>query len=79
MVGISLKMPETLAAEVSAAARYRGVGKSALIRAAIEMYLRREAAIRSRSALSLVADLAGACDGPGDLSGNTKYREGLGE
>ena len=79
MVGISLKMPETLAAEVSAAARYRGVGKSALIREAIETFLRREDAIRSRSALSLVADLAGACEGPGDLSGNTKHREGLGE
>ena len=79
MVGISLKIPEPLAAEVAAAAHRGGVSKSALIREAIEAFLHRDEAFRPRSALSLVADLVGACEGPEDLSVNRKYMEGFGE
>lgn len=79
MVGISLKVPERLAAEIAAAAEYRGVSKSALIREAIEMFLGRGEPFRPRSALSLVADLAGGCDGPGELSVDRRYRGGSGE
>ena len=79
MVGISLKMPEPLAAEVAAVAQRRGVSKSALIREAIETFLNGDEAHHPRSALDLVADLVGACEGPEDLSVNKKYMEGFGE
>lgn len=79
MIPISLKIPEPLAAEVAAAAHRRRVSKSALIREAIEGFLRGPEADRQGSALSLVADLAGSCEGPGDLSTNDAYMEGFGE
>ena len=79
MVGISLKMPEPLAAEVAAVAHRKGVSKSALIREAIETFLNGDEAHHPRSALDLVVDLVGACEGPADLSVNKKYMEGFGE
>ena len=79
MVGVSLKMPELLAAEVAAVAHRKGVSKSALIREAIETFLSGDEANHPRSALDLVADLVGACEGPEDLSVNKKYMEGFGE
>ena len=79
MVGISLKMPEPLAAEVAAVAHRKGVSKSALIREAIEMFLSADETSRPRSALELVADLVGSCEGPADLSTNKKYLEGFGQ
>ena len=72
-------MPEALAAEVAAVARRKGVSKSALIREAIETYLIADEAARPRSALDLVADLIGSCEGPADLSTNKKYMECVGE
>ncbi len=79
MVGISLKMPEPLAAQVTAVANDRGVSKSALMREAIETFLSGDAANHPGSALDHVADLVGACEGPEDLSVNRKYMEGFGE
>ena len=78
MATVSLKMPEPLAAEVAAVARRRGVSKSALIREAIETFLSTDEVARPKSALDLVADLAGSCEGPEDLSTNPKYMEGFG-
>ena len=78
MVGISVKMPEPLAAEVAAVAHRRGVSKSALIRKAIETFLSGDGAMRPRSPLDLVADLVGNCEGPADLSTNKEYMEGFG-
>ena len=74
-----MKMPEPLAAEVAAVAHRKGVSKSALIREAIETFLNGDEAHHPRSALDLVADLVGACEGPADLSVNKKYMEGFGE
>ena len=79
MVGISLKMPEALAAEVAAVAHRKGVSKSALIREAFETFLSGDEAVRPRSALGLVADLVGSCEGPAGLSTNKKYMEGFGK
>ena len=70
-------MPEPLAAQVAAVASHRGMSKSALIREAIETFLDGDVASHPRSALDLVADLVGACEGPADLSFNRKYMEGL--
>lgn len=79
MTPISLKMPRRLALEVSEAARRRGVSRSALIREALEAFLRAERADEAVSALSLAADLAGAFAGPADLSANRGYMRGFGE
>ncbi|WP_419935136.1 ribbon-helix-helix domain-containing protein [Candidatus Palauibacter sp.] len=75
---ISLKMPRHLAREVSEAARRRGVSRSALIREALETFLRRERAAPTVSALSRAVDLVGAFPGPDDLSVNPDYMRGFG-
>ena len=72
-------MPKSLAAEVAAVAHRKCLSKSALIRDAIETYLIGDQAARPRSALDLVADLIGSCEGPPDLSTNNKYMDGFGK
>lgn len=67
---ISLKVPDSLAAELAEAAQQQGVSKSALIRDALEAYLQTHGPARSRSALAQVADLRGILSGPEDLSSN---------
>lgn len=79
MTPISLKMPRRLAAELSEAARRRGVSRSALIRQAIEAYLRAEEAEEPVSAFARSADFAGAFPGPADLSVNSDYMRGFGQ
>lgn len=76
---ISLKVPDTLAAELAAAANRRQVSKSELIREAIRAFLRGDQAFPAGAALSRMADLVGAFPGPSDLSVNKKHLEGLGE
>ncbi len=77
---ISLKIPETLVAELAAAASRRGVSKSVLVREAIRSFLlAEEASARPESALSQVADLVGAFSGPADLSVARKHMDGFGE
>ena len=78
MTPISLKMPRQLAREISEAARRRGVSRSALIREALEAFLRAERAEQPISALSRAVDLAGAFPGPEDLSVNPDYMRGFG-
>lgn len=78
MTPVSLKMPRRLVLEVSEAARRRGVSRSALIREALETFLRAERADEAVSALSAAADLAGAFPGPADLSANPDYMRGFG-
>ncbi len=80
MSTISLKVPDTLEAELCAAASRRGVSKSALVREAIQSYLlTAEKAERPESALSQVADLVGAFPGPADLSVGKNHLDGFGE
>lgn len=76
---ISLKVPDVLAAELAAAANRRGMTKSALVREAIQAFLREGESVQSGSALSRVADLVGAFPGPPDLSANKEYLKGMGE
>lgn len=78
MKPVSLKMPGHLAREVSEAARRRGVSRSALIREALEVFLRTERSTPPVSALSRAAELAGAFQGPEDLSANPDYMRGFG-
>ena len=76
---MSLKVSDTLAAELAEAANRRGISKSELVREAIRTVLREDESARAGSGLSRVADLVGAFPGPSDLSVNRKYLEGLGE
>lgn len=79
MTPVSLKMPRHLVREVSEAARRRGVSRSALIREALEAFLRAEREVQPISALSEAVDLAGAFTGPEDLSVNRDYMRGFGQ
>jgi hypothetical protein len=75
---ITLKLPDGLAARVSATVRRRGVTTSALVREALEDRLGSEARNRTGSCLDLAGDLAGVLAGPQDLSSNASRLKGYG-
>jgi hypothetical protein len=75
---ITLKLPDGLAARVSAAVRRRGVTTSALVRAALEDRLGPENDHRPGSCLDLALDLRGCLEGPTDLSSNRAHLKGYG-
>jgi hypothetical protein len=75
---ITLKLPDGLAARVSAAVRRRGVTTSALVRAALEERLGPENDHRPGSCLDLALDLRGSLEGPTDLSSNRVRLKGYG-
>ena len=75
---ISLKVPGPLAFELAEMAQRKGMSKSALIRDALEAYLRSDGAERPGSALSQAADLEGILSGPEDLSVNKDYLQTFG-
>jgi predicted transcriptional regulator len=75
---ITLKLPDGLAARVSATVRRRGVSTSVLVREALEDRLGGEKGKRSGSCLDLAADLAGVLTGPRDLSSSAKRLKGYG-
>ena len=75
---ITLKLPDGLAARVSATVRRRGVSTSALIREALEDRLGGDKFKRAGSCLDLAGDLAGVLRGPADLSSNRRHLEGYG-
>ena len=77
MSTVSLKMPEELATRLAAAARRRGVTRSALMRDALESYLRRVGAGKG-SAADAARDLIGLVEGPRDLSSHTRHMKGFG-
>lgn len=78
MKTISLKVADPFEVELSALAQEHGVSKSALVREALATYMRRDGGAHDKSALSLVADLAGTLSGPEDLSVNKDYMKGFG-
>ena len=75
---ITLKLPDGLAARVSATVRKRGVSTSALVREALEDRLGRESRGQAGSCLDLAADLRGVLAGPFDLSSNPNRLKGYG-
>ncbi len=77
MSSVSLKMPEELATRLTAAARRRGMTRSALVRDALESYLRRVGA-RNGSAAEVARDLIGVVEGPRDLSQHSKHMKRFG-
>lgn len=78
MEAISLKMPKSLSLRLAQTARKQNRSKSAIVREAVDIYLRSEGAELEESALDQVADLVGIFSGPGDLSTNKAYLEDLG-
>jgi metal-responsive CopG/Arc/MetJ family transcriptional regulator len=79
MKTMSLKLAEDLLRKLERAARERGQSKSAVVRAALEQFLKGERTARQGSALEAALPWVGCCEGPGDLSTNPKYMEGFGE
>jgi predicted transcriptional regulator len=82
MKTISLKLSARLHARLERAAKQRQQSKSDLVRRALEQFLNGEPSSQTKravSALELAGDLVGCAEGPGDLSTNPKYMEGLGE
>lgn len=75
---ITLKLPDGLAARVSATVRRRGVSTSVLVREALEDRLGGKAGERAGSCLDLAGDLAGVLTGPADLSSNARHLKGYG-
>lgn len=78
MRAITLKLPDGLAARVSAAVRKRGVSTSALVREALEDRLGREQDAQPGSCLDLARDLRGSLRGPADLSSSPTHPKGYG-
>ena len=78
MTTVSLKLPDPLALRLEESARKKSISKSALIRAALETYLRAEKVVPEGSALSRSADLRGVFSGPEDLSDNSSYLTNFG-
>ncbi len=75
---ISLKLSETVDAQLTALARQRGTSKSAVVREALEALFTANGGKPAVSCLDLVHDLVGRVQGPGDLSVNKQYLEDLG-
>jgi hypothetical protein len=79
MKTVSLRVPESLDRKLAAAARRRRIGKSVLLREALERYLSQRQAVHGRSFLEFARDLVGCVkSAPADLSGNRKHLDGYG-
>jgi hypothetical protein len=79
MKTLSLKLPPSLDAKLTSAARQRRTTKTAIVRAALEQYLARNAEPPLGSVAALAKDLIGiASGGPTDLSYNKKHMKGFG-
>ena len=75
---ITVKLPTPLAARLSARVEKQQSSQSALVREALERFLRDDDE-RGPSFLELAKDLAGCVEGPEDLSSNKEHLEGYGK
>ena len=80
MQTVSLKLPESLLAQLESAAKTRRVTKSQLVRESLQEALRQGPTGGVASCYDLARDLAGGLKGlPRDLADNPKYMQGLGQ
>jgi hypothetical protein len=80
MVTVTIKLPPTLNAQITAEARQKRVSKSALIRDSLERRYANGKARRRVTVGELAGHLMGKLKGgPHDLSTNKKHMEGFGE
>lgn len=75
---ITVKLPRNLGERLGRAVAYRRSTRSAVVREAIEAYLAGEAGGSKGSCFDLASDLAGAVEGPSDLSSNRLRLRGHG-
>ena len=79
MKTISVTLSKTLDAKLASAAKQQGTTKSAIVQAALEQYLARNAEPPPESFAALAKEFIGsASGGPPDLSYNKKHLEGFG-
>jgi Arc/MetJ-type ribon-helix-helix transcriptional regulator len=78
MKTLSVKLPSSLDARLTALARWTGATKSDLVRKALEDLLSRNGRRPAVSALDLARDLVGCAPGPRDLSYNPRHMRGFG-
>ena len=76
---LSIKLPEPLRVKLDSASKERGESRSALVREAIEAFIKDEDHTPRGSCLELAKDLAGVVKGPADLSFNKKHMRGYGQ
>lgn len=79
MKTVSVKIPASLEARLTATATRRGVSKSVVIRRALEREMSETRDGSSQSFLALAKDLAGCLAGPPDLSHHPKRLHGYGQ
>jgi hypothetical protein len=80
MTTISIKISEKLVRRLDAKARRIGVGRSVLVRDAIERILSLEDdSVPQESFLALCREFVGCVDGPPDLSYSKRHMEGFGK
>jgi len=72
---VTCKLPESLDAQLEAAAREEGVSKSQVLRQALEDRIKRNRSKKSPRAFDLVKDLCGSIKGPADLLTNPRYMD----
>jgi hypothetical protein len=79
MVTVTVKLPPSLASQISTEARQRRVSKSALIRDSLEQRYAKSRTRRHPTVGDLAGHLLGKLQGgPHDLSTNKKHMEGFG-
>ncbi len=82
MTTLTLKIPESMAAELAAKAKRLSTSKSAVTRNALDKYLHDSPDGGGQSAydVAMALGVIGAIkDGPSDMSTNRKYMKGYGE
>ncbi|MBW1790433.1 MAG: ribbon-helix-helix protein, CopG family [Deltaproteobacteria bacterium] len=79
MKTLSLKLPEELFAKLTAAAGKRGETRSAVVREAIQLFIKGNKYTSNASCLDLAKDLAGCVKGPPDLSFNKQRMREYGQ
>ncbi len=80
MQTISLKLPDSLLAQLDGEAKARRVTKSSIVRESLEKALHKTPAAGEVSCYDLARDLAGTMRGlPEDLAKNPEYMEGFSE
>jgi len=75
---ITIKIPNPLAAKLTAAVRRRSTTQSAIVREALEDHLSSGRQGNPGSFLELAGDLIGSVEGPSDLATNKKRLRGFG-
>jgi Arc/MetJ-type ribon-helix-helix transcriptional regulator len=79
MKTVSLKLPDELHAKLTLLSRRRSMGKSEVVRAALEAYFAENQSGGQSSCADLAGDLIGCLSGPNDLASNPRHLQGYGQ